>query len=303
MPISPKIKVSAEGLELSKFIQGYWRLDQWSMSSTECLSFLKQHLELGVTTVDHAHVYGSPPCEQLFGNVLKLEPSIRDKIEIISKCGINLDVDKGANQVPHYNSDAKNITQSVETSLKRLQTDYLDVLLLHRPDFLMDSDEISETFTKLKSEGKIKYFGVSNFSPSQFSLLQSRLDFPLVTNQIEINPINLEPIQNGTLDHLQQHRVKPMAWSCLSGGRIFSENSNQMERVRNCLKDIADEVGASSIEQVIYAWVMMLPSKPMILIGSGKIQRVKKALNSQDIFLTREQWYRVWVASTGCNVP
>ena len=303
-PQSSKIEICPNGPIFSRFVQGYWRLNSWDMNPEQRLSFLKQHLDLGISTIDHAHIYGPPSCEELFGEALKLAPYIRQDIQIISKCGINLvnELDK-EKYVSHYNSDRKNIIQSVETSLKRLSTDYLDTLLFHRPDFLMNVDEIAEVFSQLKQSGKVKFFGVSNFSTSQFSLLQSRLDHPLITNQVEINPMNFNAIDNGTLDQLQQKRIKPMAWSCLAGGKIFTEQSEQAQRLRDTLTDIQEEIGANSIDQVIFAWISKLPSNPVMIIGSGKIERIITAIESENLLLNKEQWYRIWVASKGINVP
>ena len=179
----------------------------------------------------------------------------------------------------------------------------MDVLLIHRPDVLMDADEVAEAFTELHKVGKVKHFGVSNFSPRQLELLQSRLGKPLVTNQVEINPLNFEVAHDGTLDQLQMNRIRPMSWSCLGGGSIFTGNTKQAVRVREELEAIRIEVGANSIDQVIYAWVRRLPSNPLAIIGSGKIERVQAAVDSLKIELTREQWYRVWVASKGHGVP
>jgi predicted oxidoreductase len=184
-----------------------------------------------------------------------------------------------------------------------LNVDEIDVLLIHRPDVLMDADEVAEAFSELHKVGKVKHFGVSNFTPRQFELLQSRLGKPLVTNQVEINPLNFEVAHDGTLDQMQTLRVRPMAWSCLGGGSIFTGDTEQAVRVRNELEAIREEVGANSIDEVIYAWVRRLPSKPMPIIGSGKIERVHSAVNALNIELTREQWYRVWVASKGHGVP
>lgn len=297
-----KIQMTDSGLQFSKFIQGYWRMAEWNMSSQESLTFLKQHVELGITTVDHAHIYGSPSCEQLFGEALKLQPSIRDDIEIVSKCGIQLPCNESGT-VAHYRSDAKSIIESVDLSLSRLGVDSIDALLIHRPDFLMDADEVAEAFKRLEGAGKVHNFGVSNFSASQFSLLQSRLDKPLITNQIEINPINMQSLDDGLLDYLSEHRVIPMAWSCLGGGRILTETSETMEKVRATLAVVAHEVGAESIDQLIFAWVLALPSKPLPIIGSGKIDRVASAVRSSEIALNREQWYRIWTAFKGHAVP
>lgn len=304
MPLVSHDKISPEGPIVSSLAQGYWRLNEWGMTPQERLTFLKQHIELGITTIDHAHVYGSPSCEALFGKALKLQPSIREKIQIISKCGIKLiNSSDNSKQVSHYTSTKNDIQASVETSLNRLNVEHLDILLLHRPDWLMDADEIASVFNKLQQSGKVRYFGVSNFSTSQFSLLQSRLESPLVTNQIEINPINIDATTDGTLDQLQQLQIRPMAWSCLAGGRIFTEMTKPMKMLNQTLSLVAEEIGAQSIDQVLYAWVMKLPTKPITILGSGKIERTKLAVGSVELKLTREQWYRVWVAAKGHGVP
>ncbi|MYM58999.1 oxidoreductase [Vibrio sp. OCN044] len=299
-----KMTIAPQGPELSELVQGYWRLAEWGMTAKSRLSFLKQHIDLGITTVDHADIYGGYQCESLFGEALKLEPSIREQIEIVTKCDIMLcDAQFPTRKINHYDTSAKHIHQSVDNSLQRLNIEQIDLLLIHRPDLLMDADEVADAFSELYKVGKVKHFGVSNFTPSQFNLLQSRLSKPLVTNQVEINPINFDVAHDGTLDLLQMNRVKPMAWSCLGGGSIFTGSTEQAKRVRDELEAIRCEVGAENIEQVIYAWVRMLPSKPIPIIGSGKIERVKIATDSLKLELTREQWYRVWVASKGHNVP
>ncbi|HBC3416020.1 aldo/keto reductase family oxidoreductase [Vibrio parahaemolyticus] len=299
-----KVVTAPNGPEFSELVQGYWRAADWGMTAQERLSFLKQHIELGITTVDHADIYGNYECEALFGEALALDKSVRDQIQIVTKCDINLCGDKTPERkINHYDTSSAHIYQSVNNSLERLNVDEIDVLLIHRPDVLMDADEVAEAFTELRKVGKVKHFGVSNFTPRQFELLQSRLGKPLVTNQVEINPLNFEVAHDGTLDQMQMLRTRPMAWSCLGGGLIFSGESEQAIRVRNELEAIREEVGATSIDQVIYAWVRRLPSKPIPIIGSGKIERVQTAVNALNIELTREQWYRVWVASKGHGVP
>lgn len=299
-----KVTMAPQGLELSELVQGYWRLAEWNMTPQQRLTFLKQHIELGITTVDHADIYGGYECERLFGEALKLDSSIRDEIEIVTKCDINLCNDKfPERRINHYDTSAAHIYQSVNNSLERLGVEQIDVLLIHRPDALMDADEVAEAFSELHKVGKVKHFGVSNFTPRQFELLQSRVAKPLVTNQVEINPLNFDVVDDGTLDLLQMNRIRPMAWSCLGGGSIFSGETEQAKRVRDELEAIRAEIGAESIDQVIYAWVRRLPSKPLPIIGSGKIERVKTAVSALDLELTREQWYRVWVASKGHGVP
>lgn len=299
-----KTTIAPQGPQFSELVQGYWRLGDWGMTPQERLRFLKQHIELGITTVDHADIYGGYQCESLFGEALALESSLRDSIEIVTKCDINLCTPDFPNRkINHYDTSKAHIINSVNNSLERLNITEIDVLLIHRLDVLMNADEVADTFNQLQKEGKVKHFGVSNFTPSHFELLQSRLDKPLVTNQVEINPLNFEVAHDGTLDQLQMNRIKPMAWSCLAGGEIFSGQSEQVIRVRNVLEELKEEVGAQSIDQVIYAWVRKLPSSPLPIVGSGKIERVKAAVDAMNIELTREQWYRVWVESKGHGVP
>lgn len=298
-----KVLMAPEGLTFSNLIQGYWRLESWEMNAQERLSFLKTHVEMGITTVDHAAIYSAGNCEVLFGEALKLDPTMRDQIEIVSKFGINgIATGNGEKRVSHYDSSKQAILDSTNNSLQRLGVEQLDTLLVHRPDFLMNADHVAEAFAELKQSGKVKHFGVSNFTSSQFDLLQSRLDMPLVTNQVEINPMNFDVLENGVCDKLQQYRVRPMAWSCLAGGNIFSEQTEQAIRLRHTLTELAEELGATSIEQVIFAWVLKHPSNPVALIGSGKIERVKEAVNALALQMNTEQWYRVWVASKGHGV-
>ncbi len=299
-----KVTIASQGPEFSELVQGYWRLGEWGMTAQERLTFLKQHLELGITTVDHADIYGNYECEQLFGEALALEPSLREQLQIVTKCDIKLCSAKfPERKINHYDTSAAHIYQSVNNSLERLHVNEIDVLLIHRPDVLMDADEVAEAFTELHKVGKVKHFGVSNFSPAQFELLQSRLGKPLVTNQVKINPLNFDVAHDGTLDQMQMLRTRPMAWSCLGGGAIFNGDSEQAQRVRAVLEELREELGAESIDQVIYAWVRALPSKPLPIIGSGKIERVQAAVDALDLTLSREQWYRVWVASKGHGVP
>ncbi|NAW69123.1 oxidoreductase [Vibrio sp. V27_P1S3P104] len=299
-----KVTMASKGPEFSELVQGYWRLGEWNMTPQARLTFLKQHIELGITTVDHADIYGNYQCERLFGEALALEPSLREQLQIVTKCDIKLCSDQFPNrQINHYDTSSTHIYQSVNNSLQRLGVNELDVLLLHRPDLLMDADEVAESFAELHKVGKVKHFGVSNFTPAQFELLQSRLSKPLITNQVEINPLNFQVAHDGTLDQLQMLRVRPMAWSCLAGGAILNGQEESSQRVRAVLEQLKEETGAQTIAQVVYAWVRQLPSRPLPIIGSGNIERVKSAVAALELTLTREQWYRVWVAAKGHNVP
>lgn len=295
-----RVALHDQGPTFSRLIMGYWRLMEWQLSPAALLDLMKYHLDLGVTTLDHADIYGGYQCEEAFGKALRLEPSLRERMEIVSKCGIALTA-RPEHALNHYNTGKAHIVASAETSLHKLGTDHLDLLLIHRPDPLMDADEVADAFITLRQAGKIKHAGVSNFTPRQFELLQSRLPFPLVTNQLEISPLNQSTTLDGTLDQCQQLRIKPMAWSCLGGGRLF--NGQEYAPLRAELEQIRHEVGAQHIEQLVYAWVMMLPSQPLPLIGSGKWERIAATVAAESIVLTRQQWFRIRKAALGYDVP
>ncbi|ELQ6261359.1 aldo/keto reductase family oxidoreductase [Cronobacter malonaticus] len=295
-----RILMAPQGPTFSRLVMGYWRLMEWNYSARELVGFIEQHLELGITTVDHADIYGNYQCEAAFGEALRLAPHLRDKMEIVTKCGIATTA-KPENVIGHYITDRRHIVQSAENSLRHLHTDVLDLLLIHRPDPLMDADEIAEAFLELHKSGKVRHFGVSNFTPAQFSLLQSRLPFTLATNQVEISPVHQPLLLDGTLDLLQQLRIRPMAWSCLGGGRLFSDES--FGPLRAELQQVAEETGAQTIEQVVYAWVMRLPSRPLPIIGSGKIERVQSAVGALSLEMSRQQWFRIRKAALGYDVP
>ncbi len=295
-----RITLAPQGPEFSRFVMGYWRLMDWNMSPLQLASFIEEHLDVGVTTVDHADIYGGYQCEAAFGEALRLVPALRKRMEIVTKCGIATTANPD-NALGHYITDSDHIVKSAEQSLVNLATDYLDLLLIHRPDPLMDADEVAEAFLSLHQSGKVRHFGVSNFTPAQFALLQSRLPFTLVTNQVEISPVHQPLLLDGTLDQLQQLRIRPMAWSCLGGGRLF--NDDAFQPLRDELETVARELNAQSIEQVVYAWILRLPSQPLPIIGSGKIERVRSALASQELQMTRQQWFRIRKAALGYDVP
>ena len=295
-----RITLAPQGPEFSRFVMGYWRLMDWNMSPVQLASFIEEHLDLGITTVDHADIYGGYLCEAAFGEALKLAPALRSRMEIVTKCGIATTA-KPEHALGHYITDRDHIVKSAEQSLVNLATDHIDLLLIHRPDPLMDADEVAEAFLNLHQSGKVRHFGVSNFTPAQFALLQSRLPFTLATNQVEISPVHQPLLLDGTLDQLQQLRIRPMAWSCLGGGRLF--NDDAFQPLRDELTTIAQELNAESIEQVVYAWIMRLPSKPLPIIGSGKIERVRSAIAAEALEMTRQQWFRIRKAALGYDVP
>lgn len=297
-----KINLSKD-VSISRIVHGMWRLQEWNYTNEQTLSFMEQCLEMGVTTFDHADIYGNYMVEEKFGEALSLKPSLRDEMELVTKCGIKLiSSNRPEHKIKYYDTSKEHIILSVERSLKNLQTDYLDLLLIHRPDPFMNPDEVAEAFTALKESGKVKSFGVSNFKPASYQLLNSYLDFPLVTNQIEISATYLEHFEAGTIELCQQERVSPMAWSPLGGGSIFTSQEAGVVRVRKVLEQVKEEIGAASIDQVLYAWLLAHPAKIIPIVGSGKIERVKAAVEATGLSLSRQQWFAIYEAYRGREV-
>lgn len=297
-----RINVSNSGLEFSRIVQGMMRLKQWNFSTKEAENFLLKAIDLGVTTFDHADIYGNYTCESLFGEVLKINPSLRNKIQIVTKTGIILP-DKEKKRIHYYDTTKSHILESVDRSLKNLHTDHIDLLLIHRPDPLMDPTEIVEAFLKLYKQGKVLYFGVSNFTMQQFNTLQSKFSLPLVTNQIELSPYNLEHIQNDNTYFLLEKNINPMIWSPLAGGKIFDASNEKSVKILSALKEVSSEMNVVEIDTVIYAWLLNHPMEAIPISGSGKIERLKNAVNALNIKMPRELWFKIYEAALGHDVP
>lgn len=298
-----RIELTTGGPNFSRIVAGIMRLREWEMDTPALLDFIHQCLDLGITTFDHADIYGSYTVEALFGKALAAEPSLRNRIEIVTKCGIQLvSPNRPETRVHHYDTSRAHIVASAERSLSNLQTDVIDLLLIHRPDPLMDADEVAEALAHLRDSGKVRHVGVSNFMPWQFHLLQSRLDFPLVTNQIELSVLHLDPLHDGTLDQMQRLRVPPMVWSPVAGGRLFDPGNERARRVRGVLASVGERIGAS-VDQVALAWLLRHPARALPVMGTGKIDRLREAAAAEAIVLDRQQWFAVWEASAGREVP
>lgn len=299
-----QIDMAKGGPRFSRLALGFWRLADWGLSDRELLDLIRASLDLGITTFDHADIYGDYTCQELFGRALALEPALRKKMQLVTKCGIMLaSPNRPQHALKHYNTSRAHIMASVDESLQTLGTDHVDLLLIHRPDLLMDPDEVAEAFTALRQAGKVLHFGVSNFTPSQFDLLASRLDFPLVTNQIEVSVLFLDLLHDGTVDRCLQKGIAPMVWSPLAGGRIFSEESERAARVRQALQAVGQELGGAPLDQVALSWVLTHPARFVPILGSGKIERIRSAARAEARQLSREQWFAIWSASSGTPVP
>ncbi|MYN10975.1 aldo/keto reductase [Pseudoduganella aquatica] len=299
-PVAEMMTARADALQLSRIVAGMWRMTEWNMAPQQRLAFIEQCLELGVSSFDHADIYGGYGVEALFGEALALKPALRGQMQIVSKCGIKLvSQARPAHTIQHYDTTAAHITASVEQSLRALRTDYLDLLLIHRPDPLMDFDEMAAAFTRLRAEGKVRHFGVSNFSRHQFEALNRRI--PLATNQVEFSPLHLAPMFDETFDGLQDLGVPPMIWSPLGGGRLFSGGDAAGERLRACIQQVADEV-RQPFASVVFAWIMQLPCKPVPLTGSGRIAAIQEAVQATQFTLSRQQWFEILRAARGHEV-
>ncbi|BCE02416.1 aldo/keto reductase [Marinicellulosiphila megalodicopiae] len=291
-----------ENISIARIVTGLWRLKHWNLSTQELIAFIEKNIEIGMTTMDHALVYGS---EAPFGKALKADPTLRDKIEIISKCGIKPVGNSAlhAKQTNHYSSSFKTITESLNQSLSDLNTDQVDIFLIHRPDYLMNINEVAKAFEQIKKQGKAKSFGVSNFSKTQFDLLQSVIDEPLVTNQVEFSPYQTEFLESGLPELSQKTGQSIMVWSCLAGGKIFDTSDEKAVRLLGTLTKIQHEIGAISVEQIVYAWLLKLPYNVIPMTGTSNIDRIVLASQAQYCELSDEQWYEILEASNNCQVP
>ena len=290
-----KLQLNHE-VSLSRIVQGLWRLTSWNMSSLEIVDFVYQCIDLGVTSFDTAEIYGNYEAERVFGEALKLDPSLRSKIEIITKTGINMKSVKRDYRIGHYDTTYNKIIASCKKSIELMNCEYLDVYLIHREDPLIDHKEVARALNDLKSMGLIKSYGVSNFDPFKFEALQHFTNNQLVTNQIEISPLCFEHFNSGMMDVLQKHEVHPMIWSPLAGGEIFTSDDEKAVKVRNILKVIADR-HQEEMDTIVYAWLLKHPTKGLPISGSGKIEHLKNAVRALDVELSLEEWYEIYTAS------
>jgi predicted oxidoreductase len=289
------IKLNNE-VSLSRIVQGFWRLHTWDMSPQELLDFMRKCVELGVTSFDTAEIYGNYTSEKLLGDALLLDPSFRDKIQIITKTGINkLNPDKPY-RIKHYETTYDKIKESCYASLKKLNTDYIDVYLIHREDPLFDPVGATRAFDELIKEGCIKAYGVCNYDPFKFDAFYTQSNQQLVTNQIEVSALQFEHFNSGMMDLLQKYQVHPMFWSPLNGGNIFTSSDENVVNLRNILERIALKNNTSS-DTIAYAWLLKHPVKGMIISGTQKISRLQNAINALQINLDHEEWYEIYCAS------
>ena len=272
----------------------------WGKNLSEILmtELIEKSVSLGINTFDHADIYGGYTTEKSFGNALSLSKIDRESIFLISKCGIQYPSDKRPLKVKYYDYSKGHIRFSVENSLKNLKTDYLDILLLHRPSPLMNPKEISEEIDKLKEEGKIKSFGVSNFTNSQIKFISK--ETKVLWNQIEFSLTNNHPMIDGTLDYLQENKIGVMAWSPL--GSFFKEKNEKQKRITILFNELSEKYNCTH-DQLLLAWILKHPANIYPVLGSTNPSRLKLAVNAIKIDLEIDDWFLILKASDGKKVP
>lgn len=287
-------------LQLSPVIAGTMNWGVWDkkFNTNEMSNLIRIFTENNITSFDHADIYGGYTTEAEFGKAFKQSGVLRDKIQLITKCGIQYIAPSRNNRIKHYDYSKDYIVWSAENSLKNLQTDYLDVFLLHRPSPLMVADEIAEAVEKLKKDGKIKAFGLSNFTPSQTELIRQKTE--VLFNQIQFSVTHHEAMTDGSLDYMQVNNIKPMAWNPL--GTVFREDTEQTRRLKRCLAKMINKYEMGS-DLILLTWIMQHPSGIIPVAGTanaGRIQQLHKAI---ELKLELEDWFEIWVESMGNKVP
>ena len=282
-------------------IIGCMRWGVWgeNFSTAQYDTIINQCLEIGLTEFDHADIYGHYTTEADFGNALKNNPSLRGKMQLITKTGIQMLTPNRPHQaIKSYNTSVKHIKESVETSLKNLHTDYIDTLLIHRPDILLNPIEVAECIATLKKEGKIKSFGVSNFTTSQVELLAKHTS--IEHHQVEISVTQLNAFNDGTLDQCQLKNISAQAWSPWGNG-LFTDKTEKNIRILSTAEELAAQY-ETGVNEILLAFLYAHPANIVPVIGTTQFERIKQAKAAMQINLAREDFYKLWCASTGVEV-
>ena len=295
-------KVSLTGdLSLSRIVYGMWRLgDDTDTSPAHIQAKIEACLEQGITSMDQADIYGGYEAEEILGTCLKAAPHLRDKIEIVTKCGIIAPAGRYAQaRVKYYDTDRAHILSSVDHSLRLMGIERIDLLLIHRPDPFMDPAETGAALDELVKSGKVRAVGVSNFKPHDWSLLQSTMTAKLCTNQIEMSVLAHAPFTNGDLAFLQERGIVPMGWSPLAGGDIFNRTNVALT---SKLKEIA-EASRTDISAVAVAWLLAHPAGIVPIMGTNQLARIGALSKALDVPMDRQTWFDIYTQATGKEVP
>lgn len=284
----------------SKIIAGTMTWGTWgkNLDRNQMIELIHSCIETGITTFDHADIYGGYTTEAAFGNAFGESQIKREDIQLISKCGIQLPSANRSTKIHHYNYSKSHIIWSAEQSLKNLKTDYLDLLLLHRPSPLMQVEEIVEAIEKLKKEGKILDVGVSNFSPSQTDLIESKLKINY--NQIEFSVTHFQAMLDGSLDHMQLNRIQPMCYSPM--GSVFKIVDDRSNRITK----LADQLSLKynfELDVLLLAWILKHPSGILPVFGTANKSRIANLMQATEVEMELEDWFALWTASAGHPIP
>ncbi|MES2797978.1 MAG: aldo/keto reductase [Bacteroidota bacterium] len=284
----------------SKIIAGTMTWGIWGKdcNTMQMIDLMNCCLENDITTFDHADIYGDYTTEAAFGKAFNESKIDRNKVQLISKCGIQMESESRKNTIKHYEYSASYIIWSAEQSLKNLQTDYLDLLLLHRPSPLMRAEEIGEAIEKLKHDGKILAFGVSNFTPSQSDLVETvtKINY----NQIQFSITHFEAMLNGSLDHMQTHNITPMCWSPL--GTVFKKDNEQSQRLIKITNDFSIKYNVP-VDVILLAWILKHPSGILPVCGTADPSRIANLMKATAMEMELQDWFALWSASAGVPVP
>jgi predicted oxidoreductase len=276
-----------------------WGVWDKNLNTKEMNHLIHLFYENGITTFDHADIYGGYTTEASFGKAWSTAKIDREKVQFISKCGIQyVSENRPENKIKHYNYSKEYIIWSAENSLKNLQTDYLDVFLLHRPSPLIQADEVAEAVEKLKADGKIRSFGVSNFTPSQTELLRQKTEISF--NQIQFSATNHEAMIDGSLDYMQLHNIQPMAWNPL--GVVFRENTEQTQRLKLLFSKLVDKYHVGS-DLILLAWILQHPANILPVAGTINVSRIQQLMKAKSLVLDTQDWFAIWTESMGNKVP
>ena len=284
-------------MNLSRIISGTMNWGTWGVnhSKEDMCKLILESFDSGINSFDHADIYGGYTTEKSFGNAFAETGINREDVFFISKCGIMYPSEKLPIQTKHYDYSEDHINKSVDNSLKNLRTDYLDCLLLHRPSPLMDISIISDAVKRLIKSGKIKSFGVSNFTANQMNMFNGKLDISY--NQINLSLTHLDNMFDGTLEYMQANDILPMAYSPL--GSYFKEENGKIKKVVDKLKNKYD----CTDYQILISWLLKHPSKVYPVIGTTKSDRIKSTLKSLEIEIDLIDWFELLEASVGKRVP
>jgi predicted oxidoreductase len=306
-----RVALGEGGPSLSRLCHGTWRLlrEPTPPSPARLGDRLAAAADLGITTVDTAEIYGNYGVEELLGAAFAQAPRLRPRLEIVTKFGIYVPNARHPERTsPFYNASAARVVASVDKSLRLLGTDVIDLLLVHRPDWLTPAAETARGLEDVVKAGKVRHVGVSNYNVHQLELLRSVAAVPLVTNQIELSLLASGALFDGTLDQCQRHRMRPMAWSPLAGGRLFAADDAAGVRLRAALEALAPKYadpqhGPPSAAALALAWVLAHPAGPVAVVGTSRPDRMAALARATDVTLDRHDWYLLWQAAAGRKIP